>query len=173
MTGELEVTAWTVDDHTVQAIRHRELPMVAVQFHPESVMTQDGYRVFAPTGSPSAVSRAQWSAASACSPRSCADRRFVRGPRMRSDVGAGRVQCTRPRNLSVGDPTDQWPFLLPESPLLSLPLFELLSLGLGLGLSGAFVFTVTSEPFVDAFRRRSARTSPPWRHRSSCCRRRV
>ena len=36
--------------------------------------------------------------------------------------------------------------LLPESPLLSLPLFELLSLGLGLGLSGAFVFTVTSEP---------------------------
>jgi len=36
-----------VDDHIVQAIRHRELPMVAVQFHPESVMTQDGYRVFA------------------------------------------------------------------------------------------------------------------------------
>ena len=31
----------------MQAIRHRELPMVAVQFHPESVMTQDGYRVFA------------------------------------------------------------------------------------------------------------------------------
>ena len=47
VTGELEVTAWTVDDHIVQAIRHRELPMVAVQFHPESVMTQDGYRVFA------------------------------------------------------------------------------------------------------------------------------
>ncbi len=70
---------------------------------------------------------------------------------MRFDVGAGRVQCARPRNLCAGDPTDQWPLLLPESPLLSLPLFELLSLGLGLGLSGAFVFTVTSEPFVDAF----------------------
>ncbi|MEE1295598.1 MAG: aminodeoxychorismate/anthranilate synthase component II [Bifidobacterium sp.] len=44
---ELEVTAWTVDDHIVQAIRHRELPLYAVQFHPESVMTQDGYRLLA------------------------------------------------------------------------------------------------------------------------------
>ncbi|KFI62059.1 anthranilate synthase component II [Bifidobacterium cuniculi] len=44
---ELEVTARTVDDGTVQAIRHRELPLFAVQFHPESVMTQDGYRLLA------------------------------------------------------------------------------------------------------------------------------
>ena len=44
---ELQVTAWTVDDHIVQGIRHRELPLFAVQFHPESVLTQDGYRLFA------------------------------------------------------------------------------------------------------------------------------
>ena len=44
---ELTVTAWTQDDHTIQGIKHRELPMYAVQFHPESVMTQDGYRLLA------------------------------------------------------------------------------------------------------------------------------
>ncbi|EFA22354.1 anthranilate synthase component II [Bifidobacterium gallicum] len=43
----LQVTAWTKDDHIVQAIRHTSLPMFAVQFHPESVMTQDGYRLLA------------------------------------------------------------------------------------------------------------------------------
>lgn len=47
MPDELQVTAWTVDDHIVQGIRHRELPLFAVQFHPESVLTQDGYRLFA------------------------------------------------------------------------------------------------------------------------------
>ncbi|NEG70583.1 anthranilate synthase component II [Bifidobacterium choloepi] len=45
---DLEVTAWTADgDRIIQAIRHRELPLYAVQFHPESVMTQDGYRLLA------------------------------------------------------------------------------------------------------------------------------
>ncbi|RSX55233.1 para-aminobenzoate synthase [Bifidobacterium dolichotidis] len=47
IADELQVTAWTQDDHIVQAIRHKTLPMYAVQFHPESVMTQDGYRLFA------------------------------------------------------------------------------------------------------------------------------
>ena len=44
---DLVVTAWTKDDHIVQGIKHRSLPMYAVQFHPESVMTQDGYRLLA------------------------------------------------------------------------------------------------------------------------------
>lgn len=44
---ELVVTAWTQDDHIVQGIKHRSKPMYAVQFHPESVMTQDGYRLLA------------------------------------------------------------------------------------------------------------------------------
>ena len=44
---ELQVTAWSLDDHTVQGLKHRSLPMYTVQFHPESVMTQDGYRILA------------------------------------------------------------------------------------------------------------------------------
>ena len=28
-------------------IRHRELPLVGVQFHPESVLTEEGYRLLA------------------------------------------------------------------------------------------------------------------------------
>ena len=43
----LVVTAWTQGDHIVQGIKHCSKPMYAVQFHPESVMTQDGYRLLA------------------------------------------------------------------------------------------------------------------------------
>lgn len=44
---EIVVTAWTQGDHIVQGIRHRDLPLYAVQFHPESVMTEGGYRLLA------------------------------------------------------------------------------------------------------------------------------
>lgn len=37
----LEVTA-RCDDGTVMAVRHRSLPLYGVQFHPESIMSQDG-----------------------------------------------------------------------------------------------------------------------------------
>ena len=37
----LEPTAFA-DDGEVMAVRHRELPAVGVQFHPESVLTPDG-----------------------------------------------------------------------------------------------------------------------------------
>jgi anthranilate synthase len=37
----LEVTA-SSEDGVIMAVRHRELPMEAVQFHPESILTLDG-----------------------------------------------------------------------------------------------------------------------------------
>ncbi|MFT9232377.1 MAG: gamma-glutamyl-gamma-aminobutyrate hydrolase family protein, partial [Bifidobacterium sp.] len=44
---DLEVTAWTQNDRIIQGLRHRTLPLYAVQFHPESVMTEGGYRMLA------------------------------------------------------------------------------------------------------------------------------
>ena len=43
---ELEVTART-ETGVIMAIRHREWPMEAVQFHPESVLTEGGYQMLA------------------------------------------------------------------------------------------------------------------------------
>ena len=37
----LEVTAWTEDDD-IMGMRHRELDIEGVQFHPESILTQHG-----------------------------------------------------------------------------------------------------------------------------------
>ncbi|WP_432560376.1 aminodeoxychorismate/anthranilate synthase component II [Granulicoccus sp. GXG6511] len=42
----LEVTAET-EAGVVMAVRHRELPVEAVQFHPESVLTEGGYQMLA------------------------------------------------------------------------------------------------------------------------------
>jgi anthranilate synthase component 2 len=43
----LEVTATAEDDGEVMAIRHKEYLIEGVQFHPESIMTEDGKKIFA------------------------------------------------------------------------------------------------------------------------------
>ena len=45
LPGELEISARTKDDNLVMGIRHRTLPIHGVQFHPESVLTNEGRRI--------------------------------------------------------------------------------------------------------------------------------
>ena len=58
----LEVTG-TTDSGVIMAVRHRELPVEGVQFHPESVLTEGGYAMLAnwlaECGDPSARERAR------------------------------------------------------------------------------------------------------------------
>ena len=46
LPGELEVSARSRDDGYIMAMRHRELPIESVQFHPESITTQAGIGLF-------------------------------------------------------------------------------------------------------------------------------
>lgn len=39
---ELVACAWSVEDDVIQGIRHTELPITGVQFHPESILTTQG-----------------------------------------------------------------------------------------------------------------------------------
>jgi len=43
----LEVTATAADDGEIMAIKHKEYLIEGVQFHPESIMTEEGKKILA------------------------------------------------------------------------------------------------------------------------------
>jgi anthranilate synthase/aminodeoxychorismate synthase-like glutamine amidotransferase len=41
----LKITAEAIDDHEIMGVRHKIYPIEGLQFHPESIMTEDGKKI--------------------------------------------------------------------------------------------------------------------------------
>lgn len=43
---DLEIVANSIDDKEIMAIKHKDYPLYGIQFHPESIGTEDGKQIF-------------------------------------------------------------------------------------------------------------------------------
>ncbi|MGI8696189.1 MAG: aminodeoxychorismate/anthranilate synthase component II [Mycobacteriales bacterium] len=75
LPDELAVTAWT-GSGVIMALRHRELPIAGVQFHPESMLTDGGHLMLA---------------------------RWLREAGLPADIAAARVMSERIARVRVGE----------------------------------------------------------------------
>jgi anthranilate synthase component 2 len=41
----LEITAESEDDREIMGIKHKTMPIYGVQFHPESILTEEGIKI--------------------------------------------------------------------------------------------------------------------------------
>lgn len=45
MPSEMKISATSLDDNEVMAVRHKEHPVNGIQFHPESILTTEGQKI--------------------------------------------------------------------------------------------------------------------------------